>query len=78
MAWEGLNIEDLNASRLNSTLLGYTLLNASIETRETGGIAPVPPEDYLRLKDGILLKDGSPLLLKDGAPLALERIENTD
>ena len=45
MAWEGLNIEDLNASRLNSALLNCSMLNAAVETRDTGGIAPVPSED---------------------------------
>lgn len=58
-------------------LFDRTLTDAEIEWVKANLVAP-PGEDYLRLSDGILLKDGSPLLLKDGSPLALERIENTD
>ena len=58
-------------------LFDRTLTDAEIDWVKANLVAP-PGKDYLRLSDGILLKDGSPLLLKDGAPLALKRIENTD
>ena len=58
-------------------LFDRTLTDAEIDWVKANLVAP-PGEDYLRLRDGILLEDGSPLLLKDGAPLALKRIENTD
>ena len=58
-------------------LFDRTLTDAEIDWVKANLVAP-PGEDYLRLTDGILLKDGSPLLLKDGSPLALKRIENTD
>ena len=58
-------------------LFDRTLTDAEIDWVKANLVAP-PGKDYLRLRDGILLEDGSPLLLKDGAPLALKRIENTD
>ena len=58
-------------------LFDRTLTDAEIDWVKANLVAP-PGEDYLRLRDGILLEDGSPLLLKDGAPLALKRIEDTD
>ena len=67
----------LKAALYSLILFDRTLTDAEIEWVKANLVAP-PGEDHLRLKDGILLKDGSPLLLKDGAPLALKRIENTD
>lgn len=67
----------LKAALYSLILFDRTLTDAEIDWVKANLVAP-PGEDYLRLRDGILLKDGSPLLLKDGAPLALKRIENTD
>ena len=69
MAWEGLNIEDLNASRLNLALLNCSMLNAAVETRDTGGIAPVPSEDVYVLENAILHSADSVLLAEDGTPI---------
>lgn len=67
----------LKAALYSLILFDRTLTDAEIDWVKANLVAP-PGEDYLRLRDGILLEDGSPLLLKDGAPLALKRIENTD
>ena len=69
MAWEGLTIEDLDASRLNSALLNCSMLNAAVETRDTGGIAPVPSEDVYVLENAILHSADSVLLAEDGTPI---------
>ena len=74
---EGFVGEEMAAALYSFILFDRTLTDAEIEWVKANLVAP-PGEDYLRLSDGILLKDGSPLLLKDGSPLALERIENTD
>ena len=74
---KGSTVNALKAALYSLILFDRTLTDAEIDWVKANLVAP-PGEDYLRLKDGILLKDGSPLLLKDGSPLALKRIENTD
>lgn len=74
---KGNTANTLKAALYSLILFDRTLTDAEIDWVKANLVAP-PGEDYLRLRDGILLEDGSPLLLKDGAPLALKRIENTD
>ena len=69
--------EEISAALYSFLLFDRTLTDAEIDWVKANLVAP-PGEDYLRLSDGILLKDGSPLLLKGGSPLALKRIGNTD
>ena len=74
---KGNAVNALKAALYSLILFDRTLTDAEIDWVKANLVAP-PGEDYLRLSDGILLEDGSPLLLKDGSPLALKRIENTD